>query len=289
MSLRRKLSIVCCFELATEDLEEVQEQMDGDDVLEDAWGLLCPEQEVERLESKEENREKMQGVNSEHEQEPIPDLAVSNQQIGHVEKANVMSLRPNCIAVVETWLTVDSSFQTSHIEGYNFHSRPRSLSYQSSGHLALTRLLGQQHGGVGMYCEENLNYEVAVQDFCLECLANYFAEHKIIVAVVYRPPSYPMSLFKYNLDRLLNWLESYCATVAVLGDFNDDILKSSSLCNFMMERGYVQYVKSPTTERGTLIDHLYLKSTEYDLDSVVVPTYFSDHEGIVCSFKSLNV
>ncbi|XP_055084862.1 LOW QUALITY PROTEIN: uncharacterized protein LOC117386060, partial [Periophthalmus magnuspinnatus] len=194
--------------------------------------------------------------------------------------------QPNCIAVVETWLTVNSSFQTSHIEGFNFHSRPRSLSYQQSNHPALTSLLFQRHGGVGIYCEENLNYEITVRDFSLECLVNYFAEYKIIVSVIYRPPSYPMSLFKYNLDRLLNWLESHCATVAVTGDFNDDILKSSNLCNFMMEKGYVQYVTSPTTEKGTLIDHLYVKSTEYDIDSVVVPTYFSDHEGIVFSFKA---
>ncbi|XP_055077310.1 LOW QUALITY PROTEIN: uncharacterized protein LOC117394129 [Periophthalmus magnuspinnatus] len=193
--------------------------------------------------------------------------------------------QPNCIAVVETWLTVNSTFQTSHIEGFNFHSRPRSLSYQQSNHPALTSLLDQRHGGVGIYCEENLNYEITVRDFSLECLVNYFAEYKIIVSVIYRPPSYPMSLFKYNLDRLLNWLESHCATVVVTGDFNDDILKSSNLCNFMIEKGYVQYVTSPTTERGTLIDHLYVKSTEYDIDSVVVPTYFSDHEGIVFSFK----
>ncbi|XP_055088458.1 uncharacterized protein LOC117393626, partial [Periophthalmus magnuspinnatus] len=193
--------------------------------------------------------------------------------------------QPNCIAVVETWLTVNSSFQTSHIEGFNFHSRPRSLSYQQSNHPALTSLLGKAHGGVGIYCEENLNYEITVRDFSLECLVNYFAEYKIIVSAIYRPPSYPMSLFKYNLDRLLNWLESHCATVAVTGDFNDDVLKSSNLCNFMIEKGYVQYVTSPTTERGTLIDHLYVKSTEYDIDSVVVPTYFSDHEGIVFSFK----
>ncbi|XP_055084859.1 uncharacterized protein LOC117386041 [Periophthalmus magnuspinnatus] len=193
--------------------------------------------------------------------------------------------QPNCIAVVETWLTVDSPFQTSQIEGYNFHSRPRSLSYQQSNHPALTSLLVQKHGGVGIYCEENLNYEITVRDFSLECLVNYFAEYKIIFSAIYRPPSYPMSLFKYNLDRLLNWLESHCATVAVTGDFNDDILKSSNLCNFMMEKGYVQYVTSPTTERGTLIDHLYVKSTDYDIESVVVPTYFSDHEGIAFSFK----
>uniref|UniRef100_A0AAV2J808 Uncharacterized protein n=1 Tax=Knipowitschia caucasica TaxID=637954 RepID=A0AAV2J808_KNICA len=66
----------------TENLEEVQDQLD-DDILEDAWGLLCPEQEAERLETREEYREMLEAMGSEHEQDPIPDLAVRNEQIGH--------------------------------------------------------------------------------------------------------------------------------------------------------------------------------------------------------------
>ncbi|KAK7912600.1 hypothetical protein WMY93_012811 [Mugilogobius chulae] len=65
------------FEVAAEDLEEVHEQMDCEDVLEDAWGMLCPEQEVERLESKEEYSEMLQEVSAEQgEEEKQPPLAV---------------------------------------------------------------------------------------------------------------------------------------------------------------------------------------------------------------------
>ncbi|XP_055088447.1 uncharacterized protein LOC129457419, partial [Periophthalmus magnuspinnatus] len=61
--------------IAAEDLDEVHEQMESGEIHEDAWGLLCPEQEVERLESREEFREMLQAVGSEQEQEAIPDLA----------------------------------------------------------------------------------------------------------------------------------------------------------------------------------------------------------------------
>lgn len=44
----------------------------------------------------------------------------------------------------------------------------------------------------------------------------------------------------------------------------------------------------PTTERGTLIDHVYVKTTQYQVQSVVWPAYFSDHEGILCVFDRLH-
>ena len=71
-----------------------------------------------------------------------------------------------------------------------------------------------------------------------------------------------------------------------MGHFNDDILKSSSMANFMRNKGFVQFVNQPTTISGTLIDHVYVKTTHYFVESLVLPTYFSDHEGIMCTFTS---
>ncbi|XP_055079136.1 uncharacterized protein LOC117373730 [Periophthalmus magnuspinnatus] len=68
----------------TEDLDEVHEQMESGEIHEDAWGLLCPEQEVERLESREEFREMLQAVGSEQEQEAIPDLAQPGSPLAQV-------------------------------------------------------------------------------------------------------------------------------------------------------------------------------------------------------------
>ncbi|KAK7901274.1 hypothetical protein WMY93_018043 [Mugilogobius chulae] len=57
--------------------------------------------EVERLESKEEYSEMMQVVSSEHEQDVIPDLAVRNEQVCHIEKSNVMN-RQEGLSLVKT-------------------------------------------------------------------------------------------------------------------------------------------------------------------------------------------
>ncbi|OON95214.1 MAG: hypothetical protein ATN36_08970 [Epulopiscium sp. Nele67-Bin005] len=193
-------------------------------------------------------------------------------------------LQLNCIAVTETWLLAGSSLESVQIDGFSFHSRPRSGSYCSS-HPALVELQGQRHGGVGLFCRNGLVCDVIqAPNVNLECLVCACDSFDMLLVVIYRPPSYPLSLFKENLSMLLEWLDSFDKTVAVMGDFNDDVLTSSSICHVMMAKGFVQHVTQPTTERGTLIDHVYVKTSVYDVQSLVLPVYFSDHESILSSF-----
>ena len=195
-------------------------------------------------------------------------------------------LQLNCIAVTETWLPEAFSSDSVKMHGYSFQNQARSSSYSSSKH-TLANIQQQQHGGVGMYSLDSLPYEVIqVPHLSLECLVYNYTTSRIVIAVIYRPPSYPMSDFKDNLTKLIQWLDPISTTVAVVGDFNDNIYKSSNICNFMADKGYFQHVTKATTEKGTLIDHIYIKTTCYDIQTEVLPTYFSDHEGIVCSFTS---
>ena len=198
----------------------------------------------------------------------------------------IQHLQPNCIAVTETWLPAVSSFETVKMDGYAYHNQPRNLSYNSSNPI-LTEIQGQQHSGVGLYSADNLACNVLqVPNVNLECLVYHCTTYSIFIAIIYRSPSYPMTLFKVNLGKLLDWLSLKSDTIAVIEDFNDDILKSSSVIKFMTNKGFVQFLKQPTTENGTLIDHVYVKTTHYIVESLVLPTYFSDHEGIICSFTS---
>lgn len=120
----------------------------------------------------------------------------------------------------------------------------------------------------------------------LECLVYNCTTYNILIAVIYCPPPYPMSLFKENLGKLLDWLNPISNTIAIMGDFNDNNLNSSTICKFMTNKGFAQNVSQSTTEKGTLIDHVYVKTPHYNVESTVLPTYFSDREGIVCSFTS---
>ncbi len=117
-----------------------------------------------------------------------------------------------------------------------------------------------------------------------------FTEKDILLGVICRPQTYPLSIFKQNLDQLIHLVSTISNKDVLVGDFTNDALKSQSLCSFMADKGYIQHVNEPTTEKGTLIDHVYVKNVEnISVHTNVVPVYFSTHEGIFCSFEDMNI
>lgn len=195
-------------------------------------------------------------------------------------------LQPMCIGLTETWLPECYQSEIVHMNNYNFVSVSRSVSYTSNCP-PFNDLKAQQHGGVGLYtvCDVE-NTTIKFPNLNLECLLTHFTKNDILLAVVYRPQTYPLSIFKDNLSKLINLMSSVCNKNVLIGDFNNDALKSKSLCSFMSDKGFIQLVKKPTTEKGTLIDHVYVKNfKECSINTNVVPVYFSTHEGVFCSFQ----
>ena len=204
----------------------------------------------------------------------LPDLTVS-----------IKSFDYSCIAVTETWLPASVVTETTNINKYNFHSSPRCSAY-SMDNTTLQSIKNQQHGGVGIYCQEHLEYDILdIPNVNLECICCHFTTNDIIVVVLYRPPTYPLSLFKNHVKLLSDFLNTRSDNIVILGDFNHNELKSLSVSTFMASLGYLQSVLEPTTENGTLIDHVYIKQTShYVIDAKVMPVYFSTHEAIHCTF-----
>lgn len=73
-------------EMEADELDEVQNVIDRDYVLKDAWCELCPEQELECLQCVQERKDNEKVV--EEEDGNIPDLAVGREQVSHLEKRN---------------------------------------------------------------------------------------------------------------------------------------------------------------------------------------------------------
>ena len=51
----------------------------------------------------------------------------------------------------------------------------------------------------------------------------------------------------------------------------------------MSSNGYEQLVHSPTTDRGTMIDHVYYNRPPADTVVQVRDTYYSDHDTVCLS------
>ena len=75
---------------------------------------------------------------------------------------------------------------------------------------------------------------------------------------VYRLPSTPMCKFTDELLNIVSKLNE--APTCIVGDFNEDISMTCKrcCCSMLTLNGFKQMVKKPTTDSGTLIDHVYV-------------------------------
>ncbi|XP_078692147.1 uncharacterized protein LOC144922342 [Branchiostoma floridae x Branchiostoma belcheri] len=101
----------------------------------------------------------------------------------------------------------------------------------------------------------------------LEYTATTITKESTTVNIVniYRPQTLPEEDFINRLQRLLILLPSKIITV-VLGDFNFDLLKCPppKILNVMEQFGFRQFVQSPTTDYGSLLDHVYVRGLDED-------------------------
>ena len=110
----------------------------------------------------------------------------------------------------------------------------------------------------------------------------------IQIALLYRPPSIPTANFVNVLNTIVANLScNNNLLTIVLGDFNEDLLshnRQSHILDAMTSSGYIQLVQSPTTDRGTLIDHVYYNRPVNDVVVQLLDTYYSDHDTVYCSY-----
>ena len=104
------------------------------------------------------------------------------------------------------------------------------------------------------------------------------------VLLVYRKNSLPTDLFIYLIQHFMSRTENDIDVI--LGDFNINAFKTpSSLSNLLCD--YDQVVQEPTHISGTLIDHVYIKKSLFDIldiRCIVKNTYFSDHDAVIFIF-----
>ncbi|XP_062617119.1 ATP-dependent DNA helicase PIF1-like [Saccostrea cucullata] len=197
--------------------------------------------------------------------------------------ANSDKNKAHFICLTETWL--DNSTHTPQINNFSLIHRPRNSCYSTE--LPLFReLKDKKHGGVAIYARNDQQYHQLSFHCCnLEYVAVNIPEIQTNLVTVYKPESYPTSIFMKELHCLLQMIQKEHMATILLGDFNEDILKpNTQIKTFLEGRGYVQIIDKPTTDGYTLIDHVYVNG-HIQTSAKVLQTYYSYHNMISVQAK----
>ena len=138
-------------------------------------------------------------------------------------------------------------------------------------------------GGVGAYFKNTTDAKHIQElsksfDGC-ESLWIEFGPNKenVIVGVVYRHPHNNMNVFQESIMQTLHKLTVNKKYIYVMGDFNIDLLKSSSsnvldFVNLTNRFGLRNLINKPTRvtkETQTLLDHIYTNDSKHRMNSGV--------------------
>ena len=110
----------------------------------------------------------------------------------------------------------------------------------------------------------------------------------IHIVLVYRSPYVPIGEFMCFMTETLSQMNISDIPCFILGDFNEDLLvkPNSPLLTLMACYGFSQLVTKPTTNNGSLLDHIYTNKSSDFFQLFISDTYYSDHDIICCSFPT---
>ena len=102
-----------------------------------------------------------------------------------------------------------------------------------------------------------------------------------------------MCITQQHLASFLSLVGDYLANLPqmvptiIVDDFNEDISRSNSsrLLQLITSRGFSQLVQVPTTDSGSLLDHIYFNGIIENSVVDVMDTYYSDHDATYLSFQ----
>ena len=154
---------------------------------------------------------------------------------------------------------------------------------------------GTTHGGTGFYIKQGLNYKIR-DELNVNIPGQFeaiFAEiilpdrKNLIVGCLYRHPTSPVSVRDFtseHMEPLLTKISKEKKEIVLMGDFNVDLLKTSSnnsageFFNNLSTHFLTPYVLQPTRLKSkTLIDNIFLNSLEYQSISGNLLIEIADH------------
>ena len=153
------------------------------------------------------------------------------------------------------------------------------------------------NGGVMIACASSLQPQsISIQHppslEIVSIMVNTHPDLQICVVAVYRRPQLLLRNFVSLLNDYFSHLPHQTNPTVILGDFNDNLFPSTSssvLLQFMSSLGFTQLVKVPTTDSGSLLDHVYYNQPCARCVVDVLDTYFSDHDKCFVSIPTVDL
>ena len=164
--------------------------------------------------------------------------------------------------------------------------------------LMCDRTIDNNHGGVMLSVPQSMSPRnvIKINRNGIEILVTTLLlsnNRNVQIALLYRSPNVSVEYLITVLINMFNNIDSTLPTL-LMGDFNEDMSEYSAqsaqivrLLRFMSDNGYDQLIKTPTTDRGTLIDHIYCNSNSGNIVTEVTDCYYSDHDIVFCSLRDL--
>ena len=185
----------------------------------------------------------------------------------------------NVLCFTETWLTETDNEKMFSFKGFNtIFSNNRKT----------------RGGGTMIQLGENVNLIEPLSTSLPESLAALVEVfgNKIIILVVYVPPTYEKKLFVDELDRELELFSHYKIPVILTGDFNINVLIENNLTrsylNTITANGFELLNKNETRitgKNGTCIDHMIACNIRNPSIRTLENECFSDHCPIILQFS----
>ena len=173
------------------------------------------------------------------------------------------------IGLQETFLTEKSSIQTFSISGF---------------HNIVTE--NRNRGGVGIYIKETLKFtRIQLPPTVLDTVCVAIDNPQLIICVIYVSPQVPQFALNQAVSDIVNTLPHGQHTV-IAGDFNCHLMDPHNISfQSLKEKNFLQRITVPTTDKGTLLDHIYTLNGPALATSGVILTYYSYHHATYYMFQ----
>ncbi|XP_072048518.1 uncharacterized protein [Amphiura filiformis] len=183
-------------------------------------------------------------------------------------KNNSEFRKAHVICLSETWLTSSNNPETIAIDGY-------SLESINSG------------SGIGyaIYVQNSVKYNVLplITEHSDVLAIRTSGRSNLLIAAIYKPVATSSRVFNDEMNEITAQIENLETDFKVLvGDFNRNLMKEQVLPAF---RQYNQVIEDPTTTKGTLLDHIYIKPTPQNYSASVLTSYYSYHHPTFVAIK----